>query len=524
MRNRFFRIKRLYLLFLCFITAVVMYGQLTVDNFALRENDQSGMATGITYRDPNGDRCALIKVFAPRVDGFTFYGGVTSGFLKTEVHGGEIWVFAPAAAQILTISHPDFGRIEYEYPFALTKGAAYELLLNIGGGRFVNINTIGVNKARISVNGKYIGETPIYNHYMSFGSYKLVAVKDRFEGSAEIIVGEKTQNDNKQLNFNIQMIDQTSHFGDVTITVDDPNADIYYQGERVAAGSWTTMLKEGTHEVITRKPDCEDGVTLFTVEPQVQNNVKAKAPTPHTGIVQIYTRPRNVTATYNGTNAIDLTQPNVLPVGTYQFSLSRKGYYTENPYITVRRNEITVDTIVLDRIEYVKPLSFYLGASYDINDMSGFSGILGAVVYRHDIQVSYTFGLADSKKVSWNDNDGTMLSTMNYKQNVFAVKYGYQFQFNRLRQLALTPQVGYASYSLNGHVLSGSTSYGKNASASALTLGLKLVMVPFQHCALFISPEYDIALSKNNSYTNISKMAGFDASRFSIALGALFTF
>ena len=45
---------------------VVMYGQLTVDNFALRENDQSGMAPGITYRDPNGDRCALIKVFAPR--------------------------------------------------------------------------------------------------------------------------------------------------------------------------------------------------------------------------------------------------------------------------------------------------------------------------------------------------------------------------------------------------------------------------------------------------------------------------
>ena len=101
---------------------------------------------------------------------------------------------------------------------------------------------------------------------------------------------------------------------------------------------------------------------------------------------------------------------------------------------------------------------------------------------------------------------------------------GYQFQFNRLRQLAMTPQVGYASYSLNGNILSGSTTYGKSASASALTLGLKVVMVPFQHCALFISPEYDIALSRNKAYTNISKAAGFDASRFSIALGALFTF
>ena len=516
--------KRYYILFLSFFMTIVMYGQLTVDNFALRVNDQSGMAPGITYRDPNGDRCALIKVFAPRVDGFTFYGGVTSGFLKTETHGGEIWVFAPSSAQILTISHPDFGRIEYEYPVALAKGAAYELLLNIGGGRFVNINSIGVSKARISIDGKYIGETPIYNHYISYGQYRVTAVKDRYEGTGSLVVPEKTQNDNKQLNFNVQMVDQTSHFGDVVVTVDDPNADIIYQGERVAAGTWTTMLKEGTHEVITRKADCEDGVTLFTVEPQKRNDVKAKAPTPHTGIVQIYTRPRNVTATYNGTNAIDLTQPNVLPVGTYQFTLARKGYYTENPYVTVRRNEITVDTIVLNRIEYVKNLSFYLGASYDINEMSGLSGIIGAVVYKHDIQISYTFGLSNSKKVSWYDTDGSLLSTMNYKQNVLAIKYGYQFQFNRLRQLALTPQIGYAAYNLTGNILSGSTSYGKSASASALMLGLKLVMVPFQHCALFISPEYDIALSKNNSYKNISKTAGFDASRFSIALGALFTF
>ena len=517
-------IMRFYVLLIFLFLTSFMYGQLSVDNFALRVNDQSGMAPGITYRDPNGDRCALIKVFAPRVDGFTFYGGATSGFLKTEVHGSEIWVFAPAAAQMLTISHPNFGRIEYEYPIALTKGAAYELLLNIGGGRFININSIGANNARISIDGNYIGETPIYNYYMAYGRYKVTAVKDRFEGSGDLNVTELSKNDNHQMNFNVQMFDQTAHFGDVTVTVDDPNADIIYQGERVAAGTWKTMLKEGTHEVITRKADSDDGVTLFTVRPQTQNNVKATAPTPHTGTIQIYTRPRNVTATYNGDNPIDLTEPHVLPVGTYQFTLARKGYYTENPYITVKRNEITVDTIVLERIQYVKNLSFYIGGSYDINDMSGLSGIIGAVVYKHDIQISYTFGMTSSKKVSWYDTDGNLLSTMNYKQNVLAFKYGYQFQFNRLRQLALTPQVGFASYSLNGNVLSGSTSYGKNASASALTLGLKLVMVPFQHCAIFVAPEYDVALSKNNTYTNISKMAGFNASRFSMALGAFFTF
>ena len=41
--------------------------------------------------------------------------------------------------------------------------------------------SIGANNARISIDGNYIGETPIYNYYMAYGRYKVTAVKDRFE-------------------------------------------------------------------------------------------------------------------------------------------------------------------------------------------------------------------------------------------------------------------------------------------------------------------------------------------------------
>ena len=512
--------KRIYIQILSFLMTVVMYGQLTVDNFALRENDQSGMAPGITYRDPNGDRCALIKVFAPRIEGFTFYGGVTSGFLKTEAHGGEVWVFAPVAAQILTISHPDFGRIEYEYPMALSKGAAYELLLNIGGGRFVNINSIGTNNARISIDGNYIGETPIYNYYLAYGRYKVTAVKDRFEGSGDLNVAEKTQNDNKQMNFNVQMFDQTAHFGDVTVTVDDPNADIIYQGERVAAGSWKTMLKEGTHEVITRKADSDDGVTLFTVRAQTQNEVKATAPTPHTGTIQIYTRPRNVKATYDRNNTIDLTEPQVLTVGAHQFSFTRKGFVTQNYEYVIRRNQVTKDTVTLQRITYVKPLAFYFGGAFTVRDLSGLTAILGAVYARHDLQASYTFGLSESDAVYWG---GDMNTGTKYKMQSIGVKYGYQFPL--MRQLAITPQVGYNYNFLTASAAEkGNTTYGDGASSHAFTIGGKVVLVPMQHLYAFIAPEYMVALSKDKNFKTITNHNNFSGSGFAVHIGLLANF
>ena len=512
--------KRIYILILSLLLTIVSYGQLTVDNFALRENDQSGMAPGITYRDPNGDRCALIKVFAPRIDGFTFYGGVTSGFLKTEVHGGEVWVFAPSAAQILTISHPDFGRIEYEYPLALSKGATYELLLNIGGGRFININSIGANNARISIDGNYIGETPIYNYYMAYGQYKVTAVKDRFEGSGDLNVTELSKNDNKQMNFNVQMFDQTAHFGDVTVTVDDPNANIIYQGERVAAGTWKTMLKEGTHEVITRKADSDDGVTVFTVRPQTQNNVKATAPTPHTGTIQIYTRPRNVKATYDGNNTIDLTEPRVMPVGAHQFSFTRKGFVTQNHEYVIRRNQVTKDTVTLQRITYVKPLAFYFGGAFTIRSLSGLSAILGVVFSRHDLQASYTFGLSESDAVYWG---GDMNTGTKYKMQSIGVKYGYQFPL--MRQLAITPQVGYNYNFLSANAAAkGNTIYGDGASSQALTIGGKVVLVPMQHLYAFIAPEYMFALSKDKNFKTITANNNFSGNGFAVHIGLLANF
>ena len=504
--------RRYYCIILLLLLSIGLKAQLMIDNFALRENDQSGMATGITYRDPNGDRCALIKVFAPRVDGFTFYGGATSGFLKTEVHGGEIWVFAPATAQILTISHPDFGRIEYEYPIALRKGAAYELLLNVGSGQFVNINSNGVTNARITINGKYVGTTPIYNHYLAFGKYEILAEKDRYEGHTSITITTDKNLSARQILVN--MTDMSRYYGDVLVTADS-RADIFFRGQFVGNGEWKTQLREGNYTVETRKADSDPAITSFTVVARQQNTVKANPPTQHTGWLSIYTRPRNVK-----TLPYDLSETLTLPVGTYQIAFSKKGYVTQNLEYTVLRNETTRDTVTLQRITYVKPLAFYFGGGYTIRSLSGLSAIVGAVYQRHDLQASYTFGITESDAVYWG---GDMNTATKYKMNSISLKYGYQF--NLLRQLAITPQAGFNYNFLTANAaVAGNTTYGNGASSSAFTLGAKLQFVPMEHLSFFLIPEYMFALSKDKNFKSITKSSNFSGDGFALHIGLLANF
>ena len=153
------------------VLPTVLMAQLRVDDFSERIYDTTANAPGTRKTDQNGDYCALIKVFAPpvNIDKFYFDGGAVGK--AQELHGSEIWIYVPFSAQSVTISHPQFGRLVFEYTEPLKKGSTYQLLLNVGGGRFVTINADGAEKAQISVNDSVLGVAPIYSHYLHFGTY-----------------------------------------------------------------------------------------------------------------------------------------------------------------------------------------------------------------------------------------------------------------------------------------------------------------------------------------------------------------
>ena len=525
--------KRLFIL--SFVTLAVsvqaMAQGMKVVTFKLLETDLTANTRGTSKLDQNGETAALIKIQTPE-RGFTFDGG-SLGIVATEEHAGEIWLYVPRRAQKLIVQHPAFGVMrDFYYPVPITGARTYEMLIDIGTGRYANI-TSQVAGSEIYIDGEPVGPSPVYNKYLNFGKHTIAAKKDRYEGETEVWV--TTDEDVKTArSISVEQRDMSDHFGDVVVTVDN-RAELWFEGKNVGTGLWQTQLREGTYVVEARKADCDPEKTSFTVVAKQQNRVRAAQPAPHTGRLNLYTRPRNATATYNGTTPIDLSEVHTLPVGTYQFSLSRKGYVGKSGLeYTVRHNETTTDTITLEKVRYIKPRSFYFGAGYDIRSLGGITALAGATYRRFDLQVSYTFGLTKSDEVPWyttelRDAGGnitqeadTYLSSLTYKRSVLAVKLGYVFDLTE--RLGIVPQVGYAMERLSGTVSNGTNSYGDGAVAHCLSVGAKLLYAPVERFYLFASPSFSAGVSKDDSFTRIADNSDISAGGFQMTLGAIFNF
>ncbi|MBP5713519.1 MAG: PEGA domain-containing protein [Prevotella sp.] len=504
---------------LAFTTGVVAQGLKVVD-FKLLETDLTANTHGTSKQDQNGETAALIKIVTPE-RGFTFDGG-SLGIVATEEHAGEIWLYVPRRAQKLIIRHQTFGVLrDFFYPIPIEGARTYEMLIDIGTGRYATITT-QVAKANVYIDGENCGEAPLYNKYLNYGKHTIRAIKDRYEGQEEVVL-TTSEEDNKTMFVNVNMRDMSDHFGNVNVTVEN-QADIWFEGRNVGTGYWQTQLREGTYVVETRKVDCDPEKTSFTVVAQRDNNIKAAPPSPHTGILSLYTRPRDVSAISNGSTPIDLSEAHTLPIGTYQLALSRKGYVSKNVEYTVNHNETTRDTITLDRVKYIKPNAFYFGAGYSIRQMGGITALAGAVYNNIDLEVSYTFGLSNSSDIPWYSTDGndTYLSTMNYKRSTLAFKLGYQMELDT--HLGITPQLGYEMERLSGTVTDGTNTYGDGSTANCISIGAKLLYAPIQNLYLFATPAFSIGMSKDSNFERLVDNSDITAGGFMMTIGAIFNF
>lgn len=176
--------KRLLTLAIIFLCNCAFVLQTTAQNmkvldFKLLEKDLTANTRGTQKLDMNGETAALIKIQTPE-RGFSFDGGM-QGIVASEEHSGEIWLYVPRRAQKLIIQHNDYGVLrDYFYPINIEGGKTYEMLIDIGTGRYATI-TSGVAKATIFVDGDDCGISPV-RKYLNYGRHTIKAVKDRFEG------------------------------------------------------------------------------------------------------------------------------------------------------------------------------------------------------------------------------------------------------------------------------------------------------------------------------------------------------
>ena len=514
--------RKLLLLILTFLVVTVLPALadgISVMSFKLLETDLTANTHGTQKFDQNGDKAALIKIVTPE-KGFQFNGG-SLGIVGTEEKPGEIWLYVPPRAQKLTVTHQVFGVLrDYYYPVSVQGGRTYEMLLDIGIGRYVTITTSQA-KSDVTIDGEFIGQSPIYNRYMNYGRHAVVAQNGIYEGSDTIVVSFNDSKETKMVN--VAMQDMSRHFGEVTVNVEN-NADIWFNDRQVGTGTWSTQLREGSYTIETRKNDCDPVRTTFIVQPQRQNTITAAPPTPHTGRLNIYTRPRSAKAILNGNTPIDVAELQTLPVGTYQLAFSHKGYVGTDREFTIAHNQTTTDTVTLARVKYIKPNAFYFGAGYTLRSLGGITALAGITFKNIDLQASYTFGLSESDNVRWYSTDGndTYLSSVAYKRSTFAVKLGYQFILTE--RLGITPQIGYEAEKLSGSVKDGTNLYGDGAAASCISLGAKLMWAPIQRLYLFANPAFSIGASKDDNFKKIEDNSDISAGGFMMTLGAIFNF
>ena len=253
--------------------------------------------------------------------------------------------------------------------------------------------------------------------------------------------------------------------------------------------------------------------------------MRLQAPVPYTGYLRVYTRPQNAHITDSRNRTVALAEQVELPIGTHQFHFRHSGYVSLEREWTISHGETVLDTVQMERISYVKPTAFYFGLSYTaVGLQGGITPLAGVVWQGHDLQLSYTFGLAESKEAFLYDTSKEYAGELQYKENTFAVKYGYQIAL--AGRFAITPQVGLAVHSLSCTALDAdySTKYAQGSKANSLTIGSRLAWVPVQNVCVFVAPQVGVVVKQDEGFKTVADAAGFNASGFGINIGLMATF
>lgn len=501
--------KKFLFLFFCSILSFPLWAQnnLVVRDFKYLQYDQTANLKGTSKKDNNGKTAALIKI-ETTLDNLAFDGG-SYGIVTTEHKTGQWWVYVPQRAQKLTIRHPKYGKCEYYYEDEIKAARTYTMKLNLEGKNISFVTS--VPGSEVMVDDEKIGKSPLTT-YLSYGIHRVSIKNKNMYYDGNITVSKEGQNQ-----YNFQMLDENDLYGTITVKVDN-GADIYYNGEKVGAGSWYTRQKAGTYILEARKKNSETVSTTVEVVAKQDKTVKINAPIPYTGYLKVDLTPKTA-----GIYLDDklLTESNVcnLPIGRNSITFAKKGYRSIIKTYNIPRDKEVNDTIKLKPLTYIKETGFYAGVAFCYNSMMGISGTLGFVFKNIDIQASYIMGLTKSDEVYWYDYDTRdELGACTYKMNQMAFKLGYQFPLSK--SIGITPQVGYLTQMLS----SSGVDYGSKAICSNLTVGVKLNIAPMNHLCFFLNPEYAIPMKKSETFASIAKVADFTEGGFYGNVGLLVNF
>ena len=263
---------------------------------------------------------------------------------------------------------------------------------------YINVTTSPESGAKVYVNGKYIGESPIKSDKLVSGSHTVRVMKDMFKMKEQSFVVNDGQTTNATLNM-------SANFVNVTINT-DADADIYVDEEYKAKGRWTGRLSDGLHNFEARKQNHRSTKKSLDLVLGENQTITLEAPKPISGSLDVNTSPMDAEIYIDGKHYGQTPNYiNEILIGTHELKLEKSGCATLTKTITIKEGEtlsineklqtgkeITISTDKTGDKIYVD--GNYVGTSPITSNLSYGSHNIKAV--RNDKEVSKTITVSQS--------------------------------------------------------------------------------------------------------------------------------
>ena len=200
-----------------------------------------------------------------------------------------------------------------------------------------------------------------------------------------------------------------------------------------------------------------------------------------------------------------------IPTGTKRITVRHEGMLPLSGYeipIRIESKATYEATIDIEERKEKKESNahVFLEARYNVMTLAGPEVGLGVEVKNHVIEVNAVYGLKKSDDLFFYDKDGSMNEAYSYQPFRLGLRYGYEIEIIE-NVLAVVPQVGCAYNLMSGKGVASTVSTGddyKTASSFSALGALRLQVALGNHLKLYVTPEYDYGLYKDDNCKWIS--------------------
>ena len=227
---------------------------------------------------------------------------------------------------------------------------------------YINVTTFPEQGAKVYVDGKYIGESPIMTDKLASGTHTVRAMKDMFkmkEQSFNVTDGQTTS----------ATLTMSANFVNVTLNT-DADADIYVDEEYKGKGRWTGRLSDGLHNFEARKQNHRTTKKTLDLVLGENKTITLEAPNPINGSIDVNSSPMSAEIYIDGKHYGQT--PNFIIeilIGTHELRLEKSGCATLTKTITIKEGEtLTVN----EKLQTGKEITIQTGKEITIKtDKSG---------------------------------------------------------------------------------------------------------------------------------------------------------